>query len=149
MAGLRFAAVQEEISTGSGAWKTLVQVVAASNHRVKVEEIIISFKGTSNTATPIRVDILRQTDAGTASALTLVKLDDSAGETLQTTAQHSASVEPSAGDVLASQYIHPQGGSHWQARFGGEYLIGGGDRLGVRVYAGADVEAAVTLHGEE
>lgn len=148
MAGVGFRAVTGEIATGTSA-KTLAQVVAASNHRILIKEISVSFKGTSNSAAPIKVDVVRQSDAGTTSALTPVKGNDADDETLQTTARHTATAEPTTGDVLLTMEVHPQSGFFWQAPFGGEIPVKGGGRLGVRVTAGADVNAAVTIVGEE
>jgi hypothetical protein len=148
MAGVRFKAVTGQISTGTSA-KTLMQIVAASNHALLIDEISISFDGTSNTATPIKVDVLRQTTAGTMSSLTPVKDPDDSDETLQVTAQHTATAEPTAGDVLLSEHIHPQQGYTWQAPFGRSIKVGGGDRLGIRVTAGASVNALARVAGEE
>lgn len=148
MSGVRWKAVTGEIATGTSA-KTLLQIVAATNHGVLVDEISISFKGTSNTATPIRVRVLRQGSAGTMSALTVVKDPADADETLQVTAQHTATAEPSAGDVLMTELVHPQTGYTWQAPFGRQIKVSGGTRLGVEVLAGADVNAVVRMCGEE
>lgn len=148
MSGVRFKATTGEISTGTTA-RTLLQIVAASNHGVLIDEISISFKGTSNTATPVRVRVLRQTSAGTMSALTPVKDPPDADETLQVTAQHSATAEPTAGDVLMTELVHPQTGYTWQAPFGRSIKIVGGQRLGIEVLAGADVNAVVRVAGEE
>ncbi len=148
MAGNRFKGATAQIATGTSA-KTLLQIVAVANHKVLIDEISISFNGTSNTATPIRVRVLRQTTAGTMSALTLVKDPDDWDETIQTTAQHTATAEPTAGDVLLVEHVHPQQGYTWQAPFGRALAIGGGDRLGIEVLAGADVSAVVRVCGEE
>lgn len=148
MSGVRFKATKSAISTGT-AKKTLLQVVAASNHAVKLDEISISFNGTSNTAEPILVQISRQTTAGTMTSLTPVKDPDDADETLQVTAQHTATAEPTEGDVLMEEYVHPQTGYTWQAGFGREIKIGGGDRLGIVVTAAASVSANVRVAGEE
>jgi hypothetical protein len=148
MAGNRFKGVTGQISTGTSA-KTLLQIVAASNHKVLIDEISISFNGTSNTAEPIKVDVLRQTTAGTMSSLTLVKDPDDWDETIQTTAQHTATAEPTASDVLMSEHVHPQQGYTWQAPFSRSIAIGGGDRIGVRVTAPASVSAIVRVAGEE
>jgi hypothetical protein len=148
MAGLNFVAQTAEIATGTSK-KTLLQLVAAANHRVKVKEISISFDGTSNTAAPILVQALRQSDAGTMSALTLVKWDADDDETLQTTAQHTATAEPTGTTEVLGEQVHPQGGYTWQAPFGGEIVINGGDRLGIAVTAGADVNAKVRAICEE
>lgn len=148
MAGIGFKCNTAEIATGTSA-KTLLQVVAASNHRITVNEWSISFKGTSNTASPILVEVLRQTTAGTMSALTPVKADSADDETLQTTAQHTATSEPTASDVLDRVLVHPQQGYTWVATPGKELVVPGGGRLGVRVTAAADVNAVATIKGEE
>lgn len=150
MAGVGFSAVTAEIATGSGSSKTLLQLVAASNHGAIIKLIEISFDGTSSTAEPIFVTFLRQTSAGTMSSLTLVKYPaDDYDETLQTTAQHTATVEPSASDILRGFEVHPQLGKETVFSFKDEIKIGGGDRLGVRVLAAASVNAVVTVLGEE
>lgn len=148
MAGNRFKGTKSGISTGTSI-KTLLQIVAASNHKVLIDEISISFAGTSNTAAPILVQIARNTDAGTMTSLTLVKDPDDWDETIQTTAQHTATVEPTQGTVIMEEYVHPQTGYTWQAPFGKQIAIGGGDRLGIAVTAGASVSAAVRVCGEE
>ncbi|RLF30319.1 MAG: hypothetical protein DRN14_00250 [Thermoplasmata archaeon] len=148
MAGILAVAQTAEVATGTSK-KTLLQLVAAANHRVKVKEISISFDGTSNTAAPILVEVLKQTDAGTMSSLTPVKIDEDGDETLQTTAQHTATAEPSSGNVNMREQVHPQGGYTWQAPFGGELVINGGDRLGIAVTAGADVNAVARMIFEE
>jgi hypothetical protein len=148
MAGCRFKGTTAPVTTGT-AVKTLLQIVAAANHAALIDEISISFNGTSNTAEPIRVDVLRQTTAGTMTALTLVKDPDDWDETIQTTAQHTATAEPTAGDVLMTEYVHPQQGYTWTAGLGREIKVGGGDRLGVRVTAAASVSAVARVAGVE
>lgn len=148
MSGVRFKATKSGVATGTVA-KTIIQIVAAANHGVIIDEVSISFQGTSNSASPIRVRVLRQTTAGTMSALTPVKDPDDADETLQTTAQHTATAEPTAGDVLLEEYVHPQAGYTWQAPFGRAIKIGGGDRLGIETLAAADVNCTTRVSGEE
>lgn len=148
MSGVGFRATIGETTTGT-ALKTMVQIVAAANHGVLITEIGISFKGTSNTDAPILVQVARQSTAGTMSALTPVKDPDDTDETLQTTAQQAASAEPTTGNVLMAELVHPQTGWNWQARFGEEIKISGGDRLGIRVTAGSAVNAVVTVKGNE
>lgn len=149
MAGVRLAAVTGEIATGTST-KTILQLVAAANHRVVVREIRASFKGVSASATPVLVEVLRQTTAGTMSALSPVKLNSADDETLQTTAQHTATAEPTAGDVVLAAEVHPQGGLFaWVAPFGGELVVPGGERLGLRVTAGATVNCIAMMSVEE
>lgn len=148
MSGVEFRAETAAIITGT-AVKTLLQVVAAANHRVKIHEMSVSFNGTSNTDAPILVEVLTQSTAGTMSALTLVKGNSSDDETLQTTGLHTATVEPTAGSVLKAEYVHPQTGFLWQALYGKEQIIPGGTRLGIRVTATVSVNAVARMEGEE
>ncbi len=148
MAGVRIKGATAQVNTGTAA-KTILQIVAAANHGVKIDELSISFEGTSNTNAPIQVRVLRQTTAGTMTALTLVKDPDDSDETIQTTAQHTATAEPTAGDVLMTELIHPQTGWSWQAPFGRETKIGGGDRLGIEVTAANAVDCVARFAGEE
>lgn len=148
MAGTYLQAQTAAISTGTSA-KTLLQIVAAANHGVKVREWSISFNG-STAGQTAKVDVLRQTTAGTMSSLTPVKDPDDTDETLQTTAQHTATAEPTAGDVLHTEYVRLDGGGYtWQAPPGKEIKIGGGDRLGIRVTSAADVSAVASAKCEE
>lgn len=132
MADLALAAVTPQI-TFSTSTVTLLQITAPTNQRLKVKEASVSFQGTSNTAAPIEVDVLRQTTAGTMTSLTPKLVDKDMQETIQSTAQHTATVEPTAGDILMSEAVHPQTGYTWQAPFGGEIKVQGGGRLGTRL----------------
>lgn len=103
----------------------------------------------SNTGTPIQVRVLIQTSAGTMSALTPAKWNAADDETLNVTAQHTATAEPTASTVKMIELVHPQTGFLWQAPFGFELPIVGGTRLGIEVTAAADVDAVVRVIGEE
>jgi len=148
MARFRGTVSQSAIATGTSA-KTILQIVAPADHRVALEEIGISFAGISATNPPVLVEIVRQSDAGTTSAATPVKKDDSLSETLLTTARHTATVEPTTGDVLKRFTVHPQTGVIWQARPGDEIIIGGGDRIGIRCTTTTTQNATVYVDFEE
>ena len=150
MAGLRFRDVPAAITTGTSI-KTMVQLLAATNQRVKVGECSMSFNGTSNTNSPIYIEMVKQTSAGTFSnTTTLVKEDAAYGETIQTVGKDTASAEPTdSGAVTLAEYVHPQTGFLWQAPFGGEQIIVGAGRLGFRQTAANSVSAGVRLVGEE
>lgn len=148
MSGNRIKGTISGVSTGTSL-KTILQIVAASNHKVLVDEISVSFQGTSNTASPILVQITRQTSAGTMTSLTLAKDPDDWDETIQTTAQHTATAEPTAGTTIMEEYVHPQTGYTWQAPYGKAIAVGGGDRLGIVVTAGSSVSCTARFTGEE
>jgi hypothetical protein len=148
MAGILASAQTAEVETGTSL-KTILQIIAAANHRIKIKEISVSFTGTSNTAAPILVQVCRNTDAGTLSSLTPQKLNPADDETLQTTAAHTATAEPTIGVEVMGENVHPQGGFVWQAPFGGEIQVIGGARLGIAVTAAASVNCKARFVFEE
>lgn len=150
MAGIIGIAQTAEIAhAGGDAAKTLLQLVAAANHRVLVIEWSVSFNGIDNTAEPIKVSLARQTTAGTSSALTPEKMNEGDDETLQTTARHTATVEPTTGNSIAREKVHPQGGFTWQAPPGGKIVIKGGNRLGWIITAPAAIAVELRAVFEE
>lgn len=148
MADLFGAALTTAVALTGGTAKTALQIVAPSNHRVKVTGWAVYFDGTNSVAVPIRVRVLRQTTAGTMTALTPTKTALRA-ETLLTTAQMTASVEPGAGDVVDSAFVHPQQGYEVKFAPGQEITLGGTDRLGIECYAPSSVNVIAKFLFEE
>ena len=148
MARFNWIAKVTGVATGTSI-KTLLQIVAPTNQRVKIKEVGIGFHGISNTAEPILVQLKRQSTAGTKSALTLVKEDDTTPESIQTTAQHTATVEPTAGDVIRTWTIHPQAAQVYQLPIEDEIIVGGGKRYALTVTAAATVNADAYMRCEE
>jgi len=141
MAARKGIAEVNGVSTGTSI-KTLIQLVAATNHAIDVVEVGIGFHGTNNTNAPILVQLTRQGDAGTSSALTSVKADDSVGDTLDTTARDTFTGEPASNtDVLRSWSVHPQTSMVYQLHDLAGVTVGAGDRLGLRVTAADAVDA--------
>ena len=148
MSAVGWKAVTAQVATGTAA-KTILQIVAAANHRLLVTEWSISFEGIVVTDAPIQVRVLRQTTAGTMLSLTPVKANSGDNETLQVTAQHTATAEPTPSDVEDTVLVHPQTGYTWQAPFGKAIVILGGAKLGIEVTAGVSIDCVVTAKGEE
>jgi hypothetical protein len=145
MAGVYFKA-----STGKQAYststKTMIQIFAASNHRCKGVYFDVTCNGGSATDNTDLFEVLTQSTAGTGTSLTLQKYNSEDGETIQTTAARTHTVEPTAGNVIDSQLIHPFNGKH---RFG-PYVVPGGTRLGVRVNTSAvGANCNINVTGEE
>jgi len=153
MAGILARANSGEVSFTAATAKTALQIVAASNHRVKILGITMSGKSASPTDQPIKYRILRQTDAGTSSAGTagthLSKNNDADDETLQTAVRQTVTAEPTGGDVLEVGEFHPQNGLKWFFPFGQEVIVKGGGRLGIELTAPANQTAAVSIDFEE
>lgn len=149
MAGLIGIAQVAEEGLAAATAETIIQLVAPANHRLKILEWGIFFDGTSSTAEPVQVELLRQSTAGTASALTIVKWDDSYDETLQATAQQDFTAEPTAGDILEIKEIHPQTGYEKIYPLGQEMIVKGGGRIGLRATAPATVNCRAYIKYEE
>lgn len=144
MAGLICSATTAEIALSAATAKTVLQVTAPTNQRLQLKRWGIFFDGVSSTAEPVQVRLLRQSSAGTMTSLTPVLL--SAGsETVQATAQHTATAEPTAGNVLDVAEVHPQGGYEVVLPFDQMIEIAGGTRLGVEATAPAGVNCRAKM----
>lgn len=151
MADLKFIQTYPETACGV-ALKTLLQLAAPTNQRLRLWEVGLSFKGVTAADAPILVELLLQTTAGTMSANNPAAEDSSLPEAIQTTGQRDATVEPAAGTVLRAWEVHPQGGSIlWQAASERDTIpVGGGKRVGLRVVTpGVSVSCRGYIRGEE
>jgi hypothetical protein len=150
MAGLIAEAVCASNALVAATAETLLQLVAAANHRDKLLGWGVFFDGVSPTGVPVLVELMRQTDAGTSSANTpRLVAPSGAAETIQTTARDSFTVEPTPSDILERRLVHPQQGFEIIYPQGGEPTIPGGGRIGIRCTAPAGVNAVAKMKFEE
>ena len=148
MAGIFCAAATAEIALSAATAKTVLQITAPSNQRLRVRRYSVAFDGVSATAEPVQVRVLRQTSTGTMTSLTPVKL--SAGsESVNTTAAHTATAEPTASDVLDAFECHPQSGFDVVLPMDMPLEVPGGTRLGIEVTAPATVNVRAKFWFEE
>lgn len=140
--------VEEVACYNSDAPKTVLQIQAPSNVRVKIRGWSIAFDGVSITAEPIEVLLRRQTTAGAMTSLTPLSLAPRA-ETIQTSAQYSATVEPGTSDVFDSIEVHPQSG--YEVKYPEDEcpLISPSEYIGIVVTAKAAVNCRVKMICEE
>ena len=148
-----------EVATGTAA-KTVLILRAGngtSSVRLKVEEISVAFKGSTQGNPPILVEVVRFNSMGTGTSVTpnrinLMSVTGANNDTFYSTAQKNSTVEPTglAQDLIAMQEeVHPQTGFTWQARFGSEIHIPAGGYLGIRVTATVDVNCTARMVYEE
>ena len=123
---------------------TVVQVAAAANHPITLLGFEIFGDSTDLDATPIPGELLRQTTAGTMSAVTEALLNDNYGTTIQSVGLHTATAEPTAGAVLKPFQFAPSAGYVYTFPPGKEIGIAGGNRVGLRLLTPA---AAVNVNG--
>ena len=155
MAGLAFTATNAAggVTVVATTADTILQIVAAANHPVIVDAIVVSFNGITPADTPITVDLVLQSDAGSGgTAVTCVKTNQSMSETLQTTAIRGPTSEPTGTTIYHTEFVHEQGGVPLLIPKG-VFVIKGGERLGIRMTGGATVTGTVlaraTFYGQE
>ena len=149
MADQIFTLQDSEVALVAATAKTIIQVVAPANHRQRILGWGVFFDGTSVTAEPVQVELIRQSTAGTSAALTPVKDDDSLAESILSTARKTFTVEPTSGDILDVVEVHPQQGYEVMYPLGQEKKCGGGDRVGIRCTAPAAVNVRAKMRVEE
>jgi hypothetical protein len=160
MAGVYISLTSGSTGLTAATAQTVIQVVAATNQRVRIIEIELSFDGTNSANTPAQVRIMRQTGAGTSSALStgqvgvagIAKLNDlySVAETIQTTGRITFSGEPTYSEVLRWITVPVFGGTIVvPAPPGQEDYVPGGSRYGIVVTAPQAVNCYVTIRAEE
>ena len=138
-----------EVSLSAATPKTVLQVKAPANQRVKIKGWGVYFDGTSVSAEPVNIKLVFQSTAGTMSAVTPAKCQPSMSETIQSTASVDASAEPTSGDVLQYRNIHPQSGYEHIFGVADEDVIAGGGRVGIVCTAPATVNVIPWIKCEE
>jgi hypothetical protein len=148
MAGLICIAQIGNVALAAATVKTVLQVAAPTHQRLKIKRWGVFFEGIVGTDAPVQVRLLRQTDAGTMSSLTPVK-QVAGSETVQATAQHTASGEPTAGDVIDVAEVHPQSGYEIIIPFDMPVEVPGGSRVAIECTAPDAVNARAKIVFEE
>lgn len=152
MAGLICVTQTAEIALVAATVKTVLQLTAPTNQRGLIQGWGVYFDGTSTTAEPVQVEVLRQTTAGTgAGSPPTAKIRKPAGaaETVQFAAAHNFSAEPTAGDILDAVEVHPQQGYEVIFPEGEEIDVGGAGRIAIRCTAPAGVNVRAKFVHEE
>ena len=150
MADLQFTVKPTaEVALSAATPKTELQVKAPAHQRVKIKGWGVYFDGTSVSAEAVNVKLDRQSTAGTMSAVTPSKCDDSLPETVQCTASVNASVEPTTDEVLQYRNVHPQSGYEHTYGIGDEDKIKGGGYVGILCDAPATVNVIPWIKCEE
>jgi len=135
MAALYLHATSGEVAMQITTRRTILQIKAAANDRLRISGWGVSFKGTSVSDAPVLVTVLRQSTAGTGltdvTATNLAKKNDGDPETIQTIIlQGIGSGEPTAGALIENFEVHPQMGYRVWYPQGQEIIVPNGERLG-------------------
>jgi hypothetical protein len=117
-----------------------------------IQEILVAFDGTSNTATPVTVQVLRKTAAATVTAATRNKTKDTSTALATDVAATgtNASAEGTDGAVLVDMLIHPQAGVVYPVPLpDGELEVPGSGIIAVKANSPTAVNVRCTLKGED
>lgn len=123
-------------AASAGTAKTMLNVIAAANRAVKVTEIGVGFIGASGAAKPVRVELMTSTQAtnGTSgTSVTIAATDPGDASTVQATAYHSYSSEPTALTAIRQWRVHPQAGLVVQFPLGREPRTDVGKAIALRI----------------
>jgi hypothetical protein len=141
------------VSLTGGTPKTVLQFVSPASTSLQViQEILVSFDGTSNTAVPTIVSVLRKTGNATVTAQTRSKTKDTSTALITDSANTgvNASAEGTDGAVLTIFHCHPQAGVIYPVPLpDGELELAGSGIIAIKVNAPANVNCLATMHGEE
>lgn len=150
MAGLRVTAENSAaVALSAATAKTILQLNAPANQRLKLQRVGVFFDGASTTAVPVLVRLVIATTAGTNTSLTLNKLVSTDDETIQSTAGENASAEPTKTTLLDQWLVHPQMGIDITYAFGQERVVAGGGRVALECTAPASVNVRGKIDFEE
>lgn len=153
MAALNFTVTVGEVSVTSTP-KTFILLTAPSNQRVKVKGIEIFGKGTSNTDTPVKVELLKAasiTGGTPGTAPVTAPTDGDLAETIQTAATGNYSAEPTfnSSSVPRTWEVHPQTGIVVYFPMHDEIVLKGGTVLALRLTANQTETMSINLLCEE
>jgi len=141
-----YTATADAVPLVAATAKTVMQLTAPATTRARIRELQICFDGVTASNPPGLVEILTQTTAGTATVATPAPADPAAPASL-ITASRNATVEPTAGTVLQSWRISPNGGvllipfPTWEEQL----VLAASGRIGVRCTFAQAVNVNVSL----
>lgn len=138
------------IDVAALATRTTLQVLAGAQEQFRLRELSVS-TDRFDAVKPLLVSLVRQTTAGTMTALT-PKLDDPADGTPDATASHSATGEPTTTETLRSWWVPSTQGlflKEWS--LGSEIKVAKAGRLGLLIsnQGAATVSPICTMAWEE
>lgn len=141
----RYSAFLQGAALSGGATKTVLQLTAGAQVQPRIVQATISFDGSTATA-PVRVDMLRQTSAGSGgSSFTPLLWNPDDGAAVSTVLT-GLTGEPTASDVLDTFLVPANNGLYvLQYPLLREPKIGKSGRIGWRVVTPASVTPNCTI----
>jgi hypothetical protein len=137
MAGLIYDLVTPEITLTASTTRTLLQLTAPANHRLKILGYTVSFNepvGDATPAVPIIVTLGTQSGGTGGSAVTAVKRG-AVSEAVLTTAVHTMSAAATT-TAIEKHYVNAQTGIAVIFPMGQEIAVAGATLFGVDITTG-------------
>ena len=137
--------------TSTTAARTVLQLKAPTNQRVAIWEVSVSFKGTNAAQTPIKVEFVQQTTAGSGGvSASLTKDDPSSPDTVQSTALQALTTEPTGTAVSFAEEVNAaSGGFYYGAPQDKPIQVPPNNYLGIRITADTNTTLIARLRCEE
>ncbi|GAC1345471.1 MAG: hypothetical protein NVSMB14_08770 [Isosphaeraceae bacterium] len=130
--------------------KTILQIKAPANQRVRLMSFGLFFDGVTNNSAPCEVKIMRQTTLATGTAATPSPVEPELTETVQASGISNATAEPTYGAVLETISIPTlMGGDQDVFSPGQEIYVGGAGYVGITCNAPAGVNVKGFVKCEE
>ena len=148
MANIIATVYTAEIALAAATTKTLLQITAPANQRVKILRYGVSFDGVSATGAPVQIYAGKQTGVWTGTANVPTRVTPGT-ETVQTTAKDAMTVEGTQGVRVDATHVHPQSSYIRDLAYGQEVILAGGEMFGISVNADAIVNAKAFIEFEE
>lgn len=151
MAGLGTLLTKNITLVSASGPLTLLQLIAPTNQGLILKQCEVSMNGITAADPSVYFDVVVETTAGTMSSATaaIAKRDATMSESIQMTAQHTATVTPTATDIKWGGYYHEMTGGVIPLK---NIRIPGGTRLGIRYTSGtltATTKCAISVEVDE
>jgi len=141
MSDLFAALISPKTALSASTAKTILELTAPANHRIKIVRWGLFFDeetGDATPATPLLAELLKSTVTGTGTAAVPI-LARPASEVPQSTAKDTITVEGTLTDVYDSSVVNAQTGYEVIFPVGQEVIVAGGAAIAIRVTPGAVV----------
>lgn len=145
--------VDSGIVTWSSSAKTVFTVTAPANQRVVLKGIKGFGQGTTNTDSPLQIEVLTYASisGGTAGTVVTSKKQNELSETIQSTIAGNYSAEPTytTGVTVQTLTCHPQLGMAIFWPLGDELVVKGGTGVALRITSPQSDKMAFSIELEE
>ena len=117
----KYTVTADGVALVAATAKTVLNIASPATIRMRVTGIQISFDGVTAGNAPVLVELLRQTSAGTVTAVTPAATDPAAPAALGT-AGKNASAEPTGPTVIKTFRLSPNGGTAFVPLVGADMI---------------------------